>query len=184
MGIEDIKRNPEEKHDAEQAIICRCACHVPGSSVMHFINCCVVCKHCNQRIVRESYKEHVSLCAEQAMKCSIPKDQVPLSLDDLTLCDRQVGVGVLMESSKLTSVPEIRSALLPYYDLLVDLYEKHLLAESTDHRSGQETYGYEDLESIQHNLSYISDRWVTCFRVRWLINLINPDYGSNLEVYQ
>ena len=84
--------------------------------------------------------------------------------------------GVLMAASKLETIEQIRDALRPYYGLLVELYENELLVNEEDYRSGEDTYGYEDLESIQGSLSYISDRWKSCFRVRWLIDLINPSY--------
>lgn len=39
-----------------------------------------------------------------------------------------------------------------------------------DHRSGNETYGYSDRESIETDMFYISDRWRCAFRLRWLID--------------
>jgi len=82
----------------------------------------------------------------------------------------------ILYASKIDSLGGIRDVLQPYYQRLVDLYENDLLALEGDYRSGKETYEYESLESIQGNLSYISDRWRVAFRVRWLIELINPDY--------
>ncbi len=38
-----------------------------------------------------------------------------------------------------------------------------------DFRPGAETYGFDNWED---NLSYISDRWMTEFRIQWLIDLI------------
>jgi hypothetical protein len=84
--------------------------------------------------------------------------------------------GVLMAASKLGTIEQIKEALRPYYELLVELYENELLVKEEDYRSGSDTYGYENLESIQGSLLYISDRWKACFRVRWLIDLINPNY--------
>jgi len=84
--------------------------------------------------------------------------------------------GVLMTASKMGSVDEIREALKPYYSVLVKMYEEQLIVLEEDYRSGKDTYGYENLESIQGSLFYISDRWKACFRVRWLIDLINPEY--------
>lgn len=82
-----------------------------------------------------------------------------------------------MEASRLASVDAIRERLRPYYSQLVSLYENEMLAsEDCDYRSGQDTYGYESADSIRGSLAYISDRWRACFRVRWLIELINPDY--------
>lgn len=42
--------------------------------------------------------------------------------------------------------------------------------EDGDYRSGNETYGYSDRESIETNMFYISDRWRCAFRLRWLID--------------
>lgn len=41
--------------------------------------------------------------------------------------------------------------------------------EEDDFRTGDETYGYEDTESITTNLFYISDRWRAAFRLKWII---------------
>ena len=42
-----------------------------------------------------------------------------------------------------------------------------------DLRTGFETYGYRNLESIKGNLEYISDRWDCTFRIRWILDLID-----------
>lgn len=68
--------------------------------------------------------------------------------------------------------------LIPYKKDLIDLYEKELTLEDNDLRSGEETYGYESPDSIVHSFIYISDRWCASFRVRWLINLIDPSYNK------
>ena len=94
--------------------------------------------------------------------------------NELTLDDNFIGV--LLLCSKLDSIERIREHLRPYYDLLVHLYEDEQLIEDQDYRTGSDTYGYASIESVQCNLSYISGRWRCCFRVRWLIELINPDY--------
>lgn len=83
---------------------------------------------------------------------------------------------VLLAASKMNSLEEIRNHLKPFYEGLVAAYEQYYLVHDEDFRSGEETYGYKDLESIQGSLLYISDRWGGAFRVRWLIDLINPDY--------
>lgn len=104
-------------------------------------------------------------------------------LDDLSLTE--TSSGILMDASKLRSIEAIREKLKPYYTCLVTVYEGNLLDFDEDYRSGKETYGYDDLESIQYSLSYISDRWKCAFRVRWLIELINPEYqlwdGRNVK---
>lgn len=84
--------------------------------------------------------------------------------------------GLLFELSKLDNIDEIKSSLKPYYDELVKFYEDELIEIEGDFRSGDDTYGYSDLESIKYTLTYISDRWKVSFRVRWLIDLINPKY--------
>lgn len=84
--------------------------------------------------------------------------------------------GVLYDASQMSSIDEIRETLRPYYKDLVQFYEDELLALNEDFRSGSETYGYDDLGSIQRNLLYICDRWMVAFRARWLIDLISPDY--------
>ena len=59
--------------------------------------------------------------------------------------------------------------LLPLMQQMRDAYSI-MSHEEEDYRSGQETYGYEDQESIQNNLVYISDRWRCAFRLRWLLD--------------
>lgn len=59
------------------------------------------------------------------------------------------------------------------YDDLVDMYENWYLIHDEDFRSGDETYGFGDVFA---KLEYISDRWGGTFRVRWMIELINPNY--------
>lgn len=85
-------------------------------------------------------------------------------------------------ASKCNNLEEIRSLLCSYYNDLVHLYENELLEIDYDYREGKDTYGYESLETIQYNLFYISDRWRASFRVRWLIDLINPDYILYKEI--
>jgi hypothetical protein len=43
--------------------------------------------------------------------------------------------------------------------------------DGRDDRTGEETYGYKDIESIEGNLSYISDRAMCEFRLRWLVEV-------------
>jgi hypothetical protein len=45
-----------------------------------------------------------------------------------------------------------------------------------DLRSGYETYGYHDEESIMNNMMYLSDRWNCPFRIRWLIDGIENNH--------
>lgn len=83
---------------------------------------------------------------------------------------------ILMSASKLESVDQIRDSLRPHYKYLVDLYENKYLPIEQDYRSGHDTYGYSNIESITCTLFYISDRWGCGWRLRWLIELINPNY--------
>lgn len=85
-------------------------------------------------------------------------------------------IGVLARCSKLNCLHQIRETLSEYYDQLVEYYEEELIPLEGLYSSGEETYGYESLEKIKSTLYYISDRWKSSFRVRWLIDLINPDY--------
>lgn len=97
-----------------------------------------------------------------------------MKYEDLGILDDSDGV--LLECSKMDSIEEIRKTLLPFYENLVQYYENDLLLLDSDFRSGEQVYSYTNLESIKGSLSYISDRWCATFRVRWLINLINPEY--------
>jgi len=46
-------------------------------------------------------------------------------------------------------------------------------AYDPDRRSGEETYGYTSLESIESSLEYICDRWGCAFRLTWLLGVPN-----------
>jgi hypothetical protein len=45
-----------------KADICECPCHIV-KSMMHFINCCVWCDSCKERIKRSKYIEHEKNCS-------------------------------------------------------------------------------------------------------------------------
>lgn len=83
---------------------------------------------------------------------------------------------ILLHASELQSIEAIRDYLKPHYEYLVGIYEEDYLLIEEDYSTGSDVYGYESLESICYNLSYISDKWGCCFRLRWLIELINPQY--------
>lgn len=53
----------------------------------------------------------------------------------------------------------------------IELMHDFLALEDEDKRSGEETYGYEP-DDIKGSLEYISDRWKSRFRLRWLLDLI------------
>ena len=61
---------------------------------------------------------------------------------------------------------------------LEKLYTKQCLNEQpyTCYKSGFETYGYDNKQSIQHNMLYISDRFRCSFRLRWLIDGIKSGH--------
>jgi hypothetical protein len=90
--------------------------------------------------------------------------------------------GALLEASRFASTQEIRTALHPYLQRLIELYEKDLLPIEKDYRSGWETYAYRTPEAIKENLRYISDKWMCCWLVRWLINLIDISYYMNERI--
>jgi hypothetical protein len=74
------------------------------------------------------------------------------------------------------SVEQAKEILMPYLDDFIYLYENHHVEYEDDWRSGEETYGYENQESIMGNLFHISDRWGCAFRLRWMIDLLTDDY--------
>lgn len=80
------------------------------------------------------------------------------------------------------SLEHIKNKLQPFLLWLVKHYELVLLKRDPDYRSGFDTYGYiseedsADKEYIKDQLFYISDRWHCSFRVRWIINLLDPNY--------
>lgn len=79
------------------------------------------------------------------------------------------------------NVDDIKKRLKPLTFYLKKRYELVLTKRDPDYRSGSETYGYDSEEDILYTLHYISDRWNCSFRVRWLINLVEPDYTYGLE---
>lgn len=78
-------------------------------------------------------------------------------------------------------IEDIKHTLSVYKDSLIQLYEEELLPTENDWRSGKDTYGYKSPHQIMERFDYISYRWCAAFCVRWLINLIDPDYYPNLE---
>jgi hypothetical protein len=51
--------------------------------------------------------------------------------------------------------------------------------DKPDDRAPEDVYGYKSLESIEGNLSYISDRFAAEFRLRWLLKV--PEYVEKLQ---
>lgn len=74
------------------------------------------------------------------------------------------------------TVKEAKEILTSWLPDLKRHYENFLLPESEDYRSGKSTYGYNSDEQILERLDYISDRWNEAYKVRWLINLLDPNY--------
>ena len=81
-----------------------------------------------------------------------------------------------MKNTKSLTTTVIKKAFLPLLPKLIFLYEEDLLVIEEDYRSGEETHGYASEESNIANFHYISDRWIAAFRVRWLIQLVDPGY--------
>jgi len=77
------------------------------------------------------------------------------------------------------TVEKAKELLTPQLNNLIERYERFHLPTEDDWSSGEETYGYENDESILGTLRYISDRWGASFRVRWMIDLIDPTYYAN-----
>lgn len=48
---------------------------------------------------------------------------------------------------------------------------KHITPYEPDRRIGDETYGYESIDSIEGDLNYISDRFGGEFRLTWLLEV-------------
>jgi hypothetical protein len=77
----------------------------------------------------------------------------------------------------LYTVAEVKRLLQPFLLWLKRYYELVLLPTEPDFRSGFDTYGYTtDMRDQLDQLDYITDRWCCSFRVRWLINLLEPEY--------
>ena len=73
------------------------------------------------------------------------------------------------------NVESAKNILKPHANVLAAQY-KYLVSTDSwklDLRSGYETYGYVNDETIMYNLQYISDRWNCTFRLRWTLDLIN-----------
>lgn len=71
---------------------------------------------------------------------------------------------------------DILKYLIPVKGLLYKEYEL-LVNDDNDYRSGEDTYGF---DNIRGDLSYISDRWRASFRVRWVLDLIEKLECGNI----
>lgn len=94
------------------------------------------------------------------------------------LMDSFGGIYFFYDNEQVQTVEQIRIKLRPFLKWLIRRYELFLLPCDPDYRSGFETYGY---SSILKDLAYISDRWDCSFRVRWLINLLEPEYENTMR---
>jgi hypothetical protein len=81
------------------------------------------------------------------------------------------------------TVAKVKKKLQPFLLWLKRHYELVLLFKDPDYRSGFATYGYisddpddTDAQYIINQLWHISDRWQCSSRVRWIINLLEPEY--------
>ena len=70
------------------------------------------------------------------------------------------------------SLADIQSHLQPIKEDLLAMAKYY---QDDDPRTGMETYGFQSVEAIKDNLYYISDRWSSEFRIRWLLDLIDLD---------
>ena len=80
----------------------------------------------------------------------------------------------LFGGEKIYSTKECVDLLFPFVDSLIEEYENKRLPEEDDWRSGDETYGYDKDDFLV--LSYICGKWNCAFRIRWIIDLVTPDY--------
>lgn len=101
------------------------------------------------------------------------------------LWDRYIENGDLKSKSLL----DIQNDLKSIKNALLSMHKKSMQEErryniehgsTIDDRSGEETYGYDSLDSIKDNLVYVSDRYNCAFRLRWLIDLMDIDKDNVL----
>ena len=57
------------------------------------------------------------------------------------------------------------------HERAIRAYRSYCLTWDNDRRSGEETYGYSSLGSIESNLEYMCDRWRCSFRLTWLLGV-------------
>jgi hypothetical protein len=92
---------------------------------------------------------------------------------DMIVTDFRNSFNKVMETTNWKQV-DYYDVLRPYLKGLKKLYIK-LSQSDGDYRNGEETYKYTSDEDIRNHLAYISDRWYSAFRVKWLIDLIEDD---------
>jgi len=78
-----------------------------------------------------------------------------------------------LQKMSLDEVIKKLKTIEPYLKKMYDIAIKN----DQDFRSGEETYGYEDIEKIKGDLIYISDKWNCSFRIRWILDLIKINKG-------
>lgn len=98
----------------------------------------------------------------------------------------------VMSSSKISSIldkaysistkQELLSLILELREheaFLRNSYEERLKNELyRDLREGSKTYGYSSVSQILSDLYHISDRFNCCFRLRWLLDLLEIDFDG------
>jgi hypothetical protein len=92
---------------------------------------------------------------------------------DMIATDFRNSFNKVMENTNWKQV-DYYDVLKPYLKGLKKLYNQ-LIQTTDDTRSGEETYCYTSDSQIRERLEYISDRWYSAFRVKWLIDLIEDD---------
>jgi len=84
--------------------------------------------------------------------------------------------------STLDSIEKYRGVLMGYLHCLYNydnIHGRHFKKENKrngwnftpDTRTGWETYGFDSIESIEGNLSYIADRFGSEFRIHWMLDI-------------
>lgn len=74
----------------------------------------------------------------------------------------QSGIDSWLEGGDVSILSSVRDDMMDYWWELAD--------DLRDYRSGIDTYGYESHETIKSNMEYISDRWGTATRLKWIID--------------
>jgi hypothetical protein len=100
------------------------------------------------------------------------REEVVSKIDDVLWEDFLVRGGLKKKTLKeiVSRVKEIEPELEEAYINI----RKH----DPDNRIGVDTYGYDNIDSIKRNLEFVSDRWMTAFRVKWILDLIHQDISK------
>ena len=95
---------------------------------------------------------------------------VNCSVNDRTELFRKIQSGIdgWLDTSDASVLHSIRDEMMDYWWQLADYLN--------DYRPGCDTYGYKSKESVRADMEYISDRWGTASRLKWIIDGL--DNGS------